>query len=153
MPEFKEELQALLLPLLETAGAVLINMHFSRGRHKSFLKLLVDKPEGGIRVEELASLNDKIGKALDAENLISSSYVLEVSSPGLDRPLVGREDFLRCRDRRIRVLLKEAVQGVFEFQGVLSEVKDQLLVIQTAGGPVEVPLGIIVKGSQVIQTN
>ncbi|MDD5565320.1 MAG: hypothetical protein PHG31_00280 [Candidatus Omnitrophica bacterium] len=150
MQEFKEELRTLLLPILETAEAVLIDIHFSRGRHKSFLKLLVDKPEGGIRVEELASLNDKIGKALDAENLISSSYVLEVSSPGLDRPLVAREDFLRCRNRRIRVMLKEAMQGHFEFQGVLSQVKDQLLAIQTAAGPVEIPLGIIAKGYQII---
>jgi ribosome maturation factor RimP len=153
MPESKEELRSLVLPLLETAGVVLIDMHFSRGRHKSFLRLLVDKQEGGIRVEELAFLNDKIGKALDGQNLVSNSYVLEVSSPGLDRPLVNKEDFLRCRNRRVRIILKEAMQGRFELLGVVVEVKEGSLIVQKDDTLLEIPWEAIVKSYQVIGTN
>lgn len=153
MPAFKEELANLIVPFLDEVGAVLIDVHFSRGRHKSFLRLLVDKKEGGISVEELASLNEKIGKALDEQNLISNSYILEVSSPGLDRPLMGKDDFLRCRNRRVRIMLKEAMQGFLELQGIVVDIKESSLVVQHGDALLEVPLDAIVKGYQVIGAN
>lgn len=60
------------------------------------LRVLVDKPEGGITLDECAGLNNEISRILDEKDMLQQRYILEVSSPGLDRPLNSKNDFLRC---------------------------------------------------------
>ena len=114
------------------------------------LRILVDRPEGGIYLVECAFLNRQIDRMLDAKDIIRDRYVLEVCSPGLDRPLVTRQDFLRCINREMRLFLREAAAGKMELEGALREVKENSLVMETDAGTEEVLLDKIAKGKQII---
>jgi ribosome maturation factor RimP len=114
------------------------------------LRLLVDRPEGGITIGECASLNSEISRIIEAENLLPGRYVLEVSSPGLDRPLRTRSDFARCLERRVRVFLSAPINGRLEWEGVISRVGEESVSLDIAGTPLEIPLVKINKGKQVV---
>jgi ribosome maturation factor RimP len=75
--------------------------------------LLADKPQGGISLKDCALLNRLLRDELDT-GILSGQYTLEVSSPGLDRPLKTKEDFMRCRDRRAVFFLNDSINGKCE---------------------------------------
>ena len=114
------------------------------------LKLLVHRRDGGISLGDCASLNQRLGDLLDTHNIIQGSYVLEVSSPGLDRPLKTKNDFLRCLDKEVKLFLNEAINGKIEIDGVIYKVKDELVIIDTRDGTLQIPLSKIVKAKQII---
>ncbi|MCM8800332.1 MAG: ribosome maturation factor RimP, partial [Candidatus Omnitrophica bacterium] len=102
-------LKNLINEFLNSQGFILVDLslHFQSG--KLTLRILTDHPRGGISLDECAYLNEKIGKLLDENDLIKQSYILEVSSPGADRPLKTEEDFRRCIDRKVIVYTKEPI--------------------------------------------
>jgi ribosome maturation factor RimP len=81
---------------------------------------------------------------------LQQRYILEVSSPGLDRPLKSRNDFLRCINRKVRVFLNEPINGKSELEGVITEVKDDSVYIVINTESIEVPLSKVAKAKQVI---
>jgi ribosome maturation factor RimP len=101
----------------------LVDISYRRERGRRVLRILADT-ENGITVDECARMNEVIGEALDAENLMEENYLLEVSSPGLDRPLKTHKDFLRIKGKKIHVHTYEAIEGKKEFVGVLEGVED-----------------------------
>ncbi len=145
------ELDAMLRGYLGERGVALVDLIFRYEGSGLVLRLVVDKPEGGITLAECADLNHQIGVMLDERNSISERYVLEVCSPGTDRPLTHRQDFARCVNRKMRLFLREAAGGAMELEGVLREVKDDSLVIETDAGLQEVFLAIIARGKQIIR--
>lgn len=94
------------------------------------LRLLVDK-EGGITLNDCAMLNEKIGTLLDGQGIMSQSYILEVSSPGVDRPIVTKKDFERAKGKVVRVVLNEPLLEKFEHIGILEEILEQGIRIKT----------------------
>jgi ribosome maturation factor RimP len=148
--ELIRELDSVLRGYLSEQGVDLVELIFRYEGSGLVLRIVADKPEGGITLEECASLNSRIGSMLDERDMIPERYVLEVCSPGLDRPLTRKEDFARCLNRRMRLFLREAVGGKVEIEGVLREIRDDVLVLGTADGIVEVALGTIARGKQVI---
>ncbi len=115
-----------------------------------FLKFLVDRPEGGINLGECANLNKEISSILDAEDMLQSRYILEVSSPGLDRSLKTKNDFLRCLNKSVRFFLNAQVCGKLEHAGIIREVKDEGVSVETKEGVIEIPLASINKAKQII---
>lgn len=93
----------------------------------------MDKPEG-ITLDECARLNQEIGQILDRENVIQESYLLEVSSPGLDRPLLSTRDFQRNIGRPIRVILHQPLNEQNVWEGLVQGVDEQKVFIQTGEG-------------------
>jgi ribosome maturation factor RimP len=89
----------------------------------------VDRP-AGITLDECANLSRKIGDLLDMEDLIPGRYRLEVSSPGLDRPLVSGADFRRKIGEKVRVFLKGSLEGKTELVGEIKELKEENLVLR-----------------------
>ena len=114
------------------------------------LRLLVDKPEGGITLGECALLNRKIGDILDQQDSLAGHYILEVSSPGLDRLLKTREDFMRCLNKQAVFLLKDLVSGKLEWQGLINRVSETAVFIARPGESLELPLIKINKAKLVI---
>ena len=124
-----DKIKEIVLPLLESYGIDLVDLHFHRGRKKINLKFLVDKPSGGISLDECAKLNEDIGDLLEKDNIIQESFILEVSSPGLDRPLLTAKDFLRAKDKEVRIFLREPVDNKIELKGKIIDVKQDIIVL------------------------
>jgi ribosome maturation factor RimP len=144
------ELENFFKSYLSTQGLDLVELiHRYEGRNL-VLRLLVDKPEGGISLDECAELNINISKILDEKNIIQDRYILEVSSPGLDRPLKTKNDFSRCITKRVKFFLCEAINGKIEIDGVIKDVSEESVGLQTDKGIVQIPFSIINKAKQII---
>ncbi|MFC1632156.1 ribosome maturation factor RimP [Candidatus Omnitrophota bacterium] len=139
------ELQDKVNPILTAKGVELVELKLVRESGRTVLKFFVDK-DGGITLGECAQLNKEIGQFLDQQDSIQQRYVLEVSSPGLDRPLKSTRDFQRCLNQPVKVVLHQAYAGQNVWIGVLTGVDEQNLTIQTeAEQQVTVPRNIIAR--------
>jgi ribosome maturation factor RimP len=114
-------------PLVEEEGLEMVELQFSPAGPASVLRVFVDRT-GGVTVGQCALISRKLGDFLDTENLIPTRYTLEVSSPGLDRPLTAAADFKRKTGEKVRIFLKEPVDGKTEMLGKIDNVQEQSLV-------------------------
>ena len=144
------ELRTIVGEFLKEEGLLLIDLAYRYEGRNLFLKIIIDRPEGGISIGECAHVNGQIEKILDEKDILQQRYILEVSSPGLDRPLSSREDFLRCINRRARFFLKEEILGRLELEGLIQAAGEDAVYIDVNGECVEVPLDKINKVKQVI---
>ncbi len=117
----------------------LVELSFGRGSGRGLLKLVIDR-EDGVSVEDCATISRELSAVLDVEDLIPGSYTLEVSSPGLDRPLMSLSDFLRFAGRLAKVTLEEAMDNQKVFIGRIMRVEDGNVILDVAGkGTVTIP--------------
>jgi ribosome maturation factor RimP len=132
---------------LDMMGLQIVEIQYKKGRGKGFLRILIDRKDGGITAAECVEANEKIGLLLDEANLFMESYLLEVSSPGIDRPLLGKEDFERKKGRKVRIETKEDLrEGLKEIIGVIVDVEEEAVVIEMEGGEKsKVPFNLIKK--------
>ena len=129
-------------------GFELVDLELRRDRSGTQVRLFVDK-EGGIGLEELQSVSEEVSAILDAEDPIEGSYTLEVSSPGLDRPLKGEADYRRFVGRLARLSSYEPVEGRRHWTGRLESVEGGGVVVRLekeGGAAVRVPLEKIAHG-------
>lgn len=94
------------------------DVSITRDKGRAFLRIAVDR-EGGVTLDDCASASEMIGQVIERENLLEGPYVLEVMSPGLDRPLKRAEEFRRSVGKRVRVNLKQTFEGKKSMTGVL----------------------------------
>ena len=144
-------IEMLIAPILEENKYCLIDKSFCFQRGRWVLKLLVDKIYGGISLDECASLNNQISEILDANDLIKESYILEVCSPGLDRPLKKSQDFKRCIDRKVVVYTCEPVKGKTEHSGLIKDIDENFLYLDIDDRRFQIPLDKIRKAKQLIE--
>lgn len=114
------------------------------------IRILVDIPGGGITLGECALLNRQLSGLLEEKNIIAGNYVLEVSSPGLDRCLKTQKDFSRCLNKEAVFFLNDLVGGKCQWQGIISKVDEASLFIGHAGQVLEIPLIKINKARLVV---
>jgi ribosome maturation factor RimP len=134
--------------VVEGRGFELVDVELKRERGGHFVRLYVDKP-GGIGLDELQSVSEEVSAILDAEDPIDSSYTLEVSSPGLDRPLRTENDYRRFVGRLARVSSYELVAGRRHWTGRIERVEDGAvhLRLEKEGGALAcVPLAKVAHG-------
>lgn len=115
-----------LRPLVEEEDLELVELEFFEAGPASILRMYVDRA-GGVTVDQCATLSRKISDFLDMEDLIVGRYTLQVSSPGLDRPLVCGADFRRKMGEKVKVFLKEEVRGKKELVGKIKNFESQNL--------------------------
>ncbi len=149
------KLKHLFFSYLDPKGFVLVDLRFFRGHHgESVLEVLVDRLEGGITMSECADIHRNFREVVERSGCLADEYALSVSSPGLDRPLVGYSDFLRMRGREVNVFLKEALDGRTEYRGVIESVEQDKIVIRAQDKKeiktIEIPLNKVNKAKQVI---
>jgi len=149
MNAYVDKIKELVMPLLESQVIDLVDLHIQRDRNKIILKLLVDKPTGGISLQECVKLNEEIGQVLENQDFIQESFVLEVSSPGLDRPLMTIKDFIRATGKDVIMFLKEKIQEKIELSGKIISAKDNVVVIEFEGEQIEIPLEKINKAKYI----
>ena len=113
-----EEIETLLTPLIEQEGAEIVDIHWRQEGHRWVLRLFLDKP-AGITLDDCAYFSDRVGAFLDEKDVIGKSYVLEMSSPGLDRVIKKDKDFERFAGKAVDLRLKIADGGQRKFSGIL----------------------------------
>ncbi len=146
----QDKLKDIIGNCLKEENVILVDLTFQIQKRKSILRILVDEPNGGITLDRCAYLNNAISQLLDRENLIETSYILEVSSPGLDRPLLSPDDFSRCLNRRIRIFLEPSQNGRHEIEGVITSVTEEGLNLESGGEIKYIPFTVIKRAKQVI---
>lgn len=112
----------LLEPHIERQGYELVSVEYRKGTRNSLLRLLVDKPGGGIALDDLEKLSPVLSDLLDVYDPIEGRYMLEVSSPGVNRPLRKLEHFEAVRGERVKIRTHQAHDGQKSFIGKLVEV-------------------------------
>jgi ribosome maturation factor RimP len=111
-------LRRVLEPGIRALGFELVDIEYTTAGARNVLRIYIDHPEG-ITVDNCATVSRQVSAVLDVEDPIPEQYVLEVSSPGIDRPLVKREDFERYAGETVKVRMSEAVSGRKNFKGTL----------------------------------
>lgn len=141
-----EELQALLAPVVVALGYECWGIEFSaQGRH-SMLRVYIDK-EGGVQVDDCAIVSRQISGVLDVEDPISVEYTLEVSSPGMERPLFTLDQFAKFAGEQVKIKLRSPFEGRRNFQGLLRGVEEQDVVVQVEDHEFLLPIDMIDKAN------
>lgn len=125
-------LRTLLEPTVEALGYELLHLEFSAAGGDGILRVYIDAP-GGIRVDDCEAVSRQLSVVLDAEDALRSARALEVSSPGLDRPLVKPDHFRRFAGSRARIVLHAPVGGRRRFTGELMEAGERGVIMEVDG--------------------
>lgn len=149
--ETLEKIKNTVCDFIKASGYELIDASLRKVSGALSLQFLVDRPAGGISLQECAVLNVQLGELLDKENILDERYILEVSSPGVDRPLLEERDFLRAKGRHIRVFLSEPHDGKIEWEGIIGQVNEGVLSLSAGDAVKNIPLCKIKKAKQVIK--
>jgi ribosome maturation factor RimP len=144
--------QALAEPLARSLGLELVDIEYLREGPSWILRIFIDKP-GGVNLDDCSTFSHALGPALDVDDVVGTAYSLEVSSPGLERPLKKPKDFERFAGKRIKVKTfaplpmpgVTAGPGQKNFQGTLIGLKGDRVEIEAEGKPVQIPLNAIAK--------
>lgn len=113
-----EQVKALMVPVISGAQLELVDVEYTREGHTNYLRIFIDKA-GGVTLDDCQMMSRECELILDVEDVISTQYILEVSSPGLDRPLKNENDYTRFLDRLAKIKTYQAVQGQKTFIGHL----------------------------------
>ena len=149
-PEVIEDIKNIIGSYLEARQFYLVEMKYFYQADALALIILADRPQGGITLQECTELNKSISIILDEKNILQERFILEVSSPGLDRPLVKKEDFLRCRNKEVRFFLNQPINEKIELQGKISKVEDDAVYIAMQKEVFKVPLIRITRAKQIV---
>ena len=137
-------------PVLEASGFELVDVEYTSKHGKRILRLYVDK-EGGVTLEDCARASREVGDLIDVKNIIDHGYVLEVSSPGLNRPLKKEKDFLRALGKKIKVRMVAPVDGRRKFTGTLKFFEGGILGLEIESGLVDLRWSDVEKASLVYE--
>ena len=125
----------IITPVLEDMGYELVRVRLMGGETPT-LQIMADKPEGGIEVDDCATISTAVSAVLDVEDPITEAYTLEVSSPGIDRPLTRLKDFEAFEGYEARLETAELIDGRKRFKGVLAGVEGDEVLINVAEGTI-----------------
>jgi ribosome maturation factor RimP len=138
----------LAAPLIEGEGMEIVDIEF---RHEGtrggrILRLYLDK-EGGPSVDDLSKVSRQLSELLDTHDVVPGTYTLEVSSPGINRPLKRPEHFARFVGKRIRVRTRDSINGRRSFLGTLQEVLENQITLKQDEAQYQIPFAVIEKSN------
>ena len=131
--EYEQKTEKLLMPIMEANGFELVDVEYVKEAGNWYLRAYIDKP-GGITVDDCEVVNRELGDLLDRDDFIDDSYILEVSSPGLGRPLKKERDFIRSKGEEVEIRTYRMVDRQKEFRGVLKAWDKDTGTIETEDG-------------------
>lgn len=148
MKPTRENIFALIEPALKNEGIELVDVECARMGSRWLIRIYLDR-EDGITLEDCADMSRLIGDILDVNDIPPGPYNLEVSSPGLDRPLTRDKDFVRFKGRTIKIRLEEKLEGSRNFKGILTDFiidgDNRIVVIESEGKIYRLPKDKILK--------
>lgn len=141
-----EQLQAMLAPAVEALGYEMWGIEYHSHSHQPLLRVFIDS-ENGITVEDCAAASRQISAVLDVEDPISSEYTLEVSSPGMDRPLFTLDQFSRYAGEWVKLKLRAPFEGRRNFRGRLTGIEGDEVVVVVDDHEFLLPIELIDKAN------
>src|SRR3989339_439756 len=147
----EEQIRQLAEPMLASAGMELVQVECLRMKARWVVRIYMDREEGGVTLDDCASISNQLGDLLDVHDVPPGPYTLEVSSPGLDRPLQRDKDFLKYRGSRINLRLREKIDGRRHLCGELTDYEDEdgrkVLVVRESGKTYRIPREAVLKAN------
>ena len=131
--EYEQRTEQLVLPIIQSKKFELVDVEYVKEGGTWYLRAYIDKP-GGITVDDCEIVNRALGDLLDREDFIEDSYILEVSSPGLGRPLNKEKDFVRSHGKEVEIRTYRMVERQKEFRGILKAWDKETVTIETEEG-------------------
>ncbi len=130
-----QEVFDLVAPILEDMGFELVDVEYVSKHGRWVLRLFIDC-EGGMTIDDCAAVSREIGDLMDVRDIIDHEYVLEVSSPGIDRPLKKKKDFQMAAGRKVKVRIIHPREGRRNYEGVLDRVEGDMFTLLVDGAEV-----------------
>ena len=150
MQPHEEQIWQLAEPLVSSEGMELVLVECLKMPSRWLVRIYMDR-EGGITVDDCARISNQLGDLLDVHDVPPGPYTLEVSSPGLDRPLYRDRDFLKYRGLQVRLRLGEKIEGRRNFSALLVDYEEggdgKVLVLQADGKTFRIPRKAVVKAN------
>ena len=131
--EYESRVEKFLTPIMEENNYELVDVEYVKEAGTWYLRAYIDK-EGGFTVDDCEMVSRRLSDWLDKEDFIDDSYILEVSSPGLGRPLKKEKDYVRSMGREVEVRLYKAIDRQKEFTGTLSAYDDKTVTLTMEDG-------------------
>jgi ribosome maturation factor RimP len=150
MARVSPTVKALIEPVVTGLGYELVGVEYLAQGHHSLLRVYVDS-DAGITVDDCADVSRQLSAMLDVEDPLPGAYSLEVSSPGVDRPLFEAADFERFSGQQARIRLLAPLDGQRKFKGVLTGIQNNNVLLMEDGREVSVPLDRIAKANLVAE--
>ena len=145
--EETRKLRQLVEPLLASKGVELVDLECKKEGTREVLRVYIDK-SGGVTLDLCGEVSELIGPMLDAADVLQGRYYLEVSSPGINRPLSTRDDFVRFIDSKVRLVTSAPIGGKTVFRGRLTGVQSDEVLVETGNKRQwRIPLGSLVKAN------
>lgn len=138
--------------ILLNEGMELVEIEYRRESKGWVLRLYIDKA-GGVRLDDCTHISQEVGRSLDVEDFIAIPYTLEVSSPGLTRPLKKEKDFMKYRNQIIKVKTIHPIENRRKFKGRLLGISENRIEIEMDGGVFQIPLSNVAKANLEIDWN
>ncbi|ADY56544.1 Ribosome maturation factor rimP [Syntrophobotulus glycolicus DSM 8271] len=131
-------------PITEELKLELVDVEYVKEGAHWYLRVYIDK-DGGVDIDDCASVSHQLSNILDSKNLIPQAYMLEVSSPGIERPLSKREDYDKYIGKLVRVHTSEQFLGYTQFSGYLKGLLDEKVILEYEGQEAAIPINIVEK--------
>ena len=141
-----DRVRAMVLPIVRDEGMEVVDIEYRRESGGWVLRLILDK-EGGVTLDDCTRVSQEVGRNLDVEDIIPTSYTLEVSSPGLTRPLKTEKDFLKYLQRLVKVKTVDPIENRRQFKGRLQGVSENGVEIQVDGKIFQIPFSNLAKAN------
>lgn len=144
-------IERIIAPTLDGMGYELVRVQISGGSQHSRLQVMAERiDQKGMTVDDCADISRAVSALLDVEDPIAGSYDLEVSSPGIDRPLTRPQDFARFAGHEAKVEMRRVIEGRRRFRGLLKGVEDGCAVLVMEGEAVKLPVEDIEKAKLLV---
>lgn len=130
---YEQKTEEILQPIVEEHGFELVDVEYVKEGSNWYLRAYIDKP-GGITVNDCETVSRKLSDILDEKDYIDDAYILEVSSPGLGRPLKKEKDFKRSLGEEVEIRTYRMVEKQKEFTGILKDYDDTTVTIEMENG-------------------
>ena len=148
--EISDGIRKKVKAVVEERGLCLVDFKmFPKGR-SWVVRSIVDYPSGGVTMEDCALLNKIIFSIIEEKNMLGDDFIVEVNSPGLDRPLKGIKDFIRAKGKLVCVWLKESLKKKTYIEGEIIEVTEDAFFLKVKEDIFEIPFSIVTTVKQKI---
>lgn len=145
-----DEVSKLVEPILAGIGFELVEVEYLMHYGRWVLRVYVDK-EGGVTIDDCASVSSELGDLIDVKEFIQHPYILEVSSPGLDRPLKKEKDFIQAIGKKVKIRMANPQMGRRNFSGYLYDFREEVLYLRVDNREVLLPWRDVEKANLVYE--
>ena len=149
MQNKQTQLEALIEPVVESFGCELWGIEYRAQSRRSMLRIYIDKQPDGVKIEDCERVSRQVSSVLDVEDPITGEYSLEVSSPGMDRPLYKLEQYSRFVGAKLSIKLRVAYEGRKKFTGLFKGVENEEVILEVDNEEYLLPYELIDKANVV----